>query len=146
MAETWIYSKVSTPERCLQKISDELPRPIGIMIFGADRELKDKIEKLCIKRVPYLIGGEADQQDCGIVIRGEKRQLPSDRNMVVILDETSSCDHSLRHQIVTNLRKIGAESVVGIYAKSSNSELTTPPTADGLEALITVTNIEEEIL
>lgn len=55
MQETWTYSKVSTPERCLEKISKELPWPVGIMIFGADQSLKEEAERLCVKKVPYLI-------------------------------------------------------------------------------------------
>lgn len=68
-------------------------------------------------------------------MRGAEKQLRKDRNVVIILDEKLSCNHELRHQIVTNLRQAGAESVVGMYVEST---LMQPPTADGLEALITI--------
>lgn len=134
MKETWIYSKVSTPERCLAKISSELPRPLGIIIFGIDNSLKDRVERLCIRHVPYLIGGTVSES-YDIVLREASQKFRDERNVIVILNEETSCNHELRHQVVTNMRNSGIESVVGLYVESG---LKQPPTADGLEALITI--------
>ena len=40
MDKKWEIRKVSTPERIFSKISEEMPRPVSILLFGADCEFK----------------------------------------------------------------------------------------------------------
>jgi len=134
MNETWTYSKVSTPERCLEKISNELPRPVGIVIFGTDKALKSRVEWLCAQKIPHLVGCMFDEHS-GFILRRSSEEFREERNVVMTLNDDESCDHRLRHQIITSLRNSGIKSVVGLYVESALMDM---PTADGLEALITV--------
>lgn len=155
----WEISKVSTPGRIFDKITKELPQPVGIILFGADCDLKDEIYVEITKRVPGIsigFGGKAEN----LTLPCAKQPFSKGRSVLAVLDGDASGQHKLRHQAVTELKGAGAASVVGIYARHKLPEplpargrlkgktakqtaqikalLNDPPTPDGLDYLLTV--------
>lgn len=159
MSKKWEIRRVSTTERIFDKIRTEMAQPVGIVLFGADCDLKDEVYMDCVEQIPNLATGYGGKTG-NIALRGAKRPFAEDRSVLVVLDGDSSSQHEARHQTVTALRDLGAKTVVGIYAKfdpiwlgsrrasdedSTNTQawalLNHPPTADGLDYFMIV---EEE--
>lgn len=134
MGETWIYSKVSTPERCLRKISNELLRPVGIIIFGVGSELKNRVRRLCAQKIPHLSGGTFDEY-CNDILRFGGQKIRNDRNTVIVLNDVESYDSKLRNRVINSLRNLGVNSVIGMHV---NPMLEHSSLMDGLDGLITV--------
>ncbi len=83
----------------------------------------------------------------------------SHQHLIRLLNGDESCDHKKRHEAVMDLKKMGMDKVVGIYAKVNPPDsdpreddeawkrqarelLNNPPTPDGLAFLITL-SVEE---
>lgn len=159
MDKKWEIRRVSTPERIFNKIREKMAQPVGIVLFGADCDLKDEVYMECVEQIPNLTtdyGGKT----ISIALRGLKQPLAEGRNVLLVLDGDSSGQHEARHQTVAVLQNLGAKTIVGIYVKFypiwlgdrkiSDEEPTNeqawrllnhPPTADGLDYFIVV---EEE--
>ncbi len=159
MNQKWEINRVSTPDRIFGKINDEMPQPVGIVLFGADCDLKDDVYMQCVEQIPNLATGYGGKTG-NIALRGAKRPFSEGRSVLTVMGGESSGNREARHQTVIALRDLGAKSVVGIYAKynpawlgdrkvsdddPANQQawalLNHPPTSDGLDYLIT---IEEE--
>ena len=54
MSKKWEIQRVSTPERIFDKIKEEMAQPVGIIIFGADCELKDEVVNKTISSLPGI--------------------------------------------------------------------------------------------
>lgn len=147
MSTRWEEKRVSTTEEVFAKINS-LPQPVGIVVFGADCELKDDVLMECQRRVSNLASGYRDVISASIICGFNAGQ-----SIMVAMDSDMSGDRKQRHRIVTTLRDFGAKSVVGIYVKYSpiwlgdkkvtenniaNEQawalINRPPTADGLDA------------
>lgn len=157
MDKKWEINRVSTPERIFDKINNEMAQPVGIILFGADCELKDDVLMECQRRVLNLAPGYGDVVSASIFC-----QLDAGRNIMIVMDGNMSGDHKQRHRIVTALRDHGAKTIVGIFAKyqpiwlgdkrtaeedSTNEQawalINRPPTADGLDYLLVVSEEKE---
>ena len=136
---------------------DKLPSRIGIVVFGADCAFKKKI----IDIIHHEVVGSAKPAS-------KNRWDGGARNVgcshIVYLNGNDSGKHECRHELVMRLRKDPwCEAVIGVYVKTEplrpadDSEMTkrdkqfnrqtqrlidAPPTPDGLDYLITVS--EEE--
>lgn len=161
MSQKWEINRVSTPERIFQKINEEMVQPVGIVLFGADCELKDEVCRKCTKRIPNLATVHDGKDDMSLL--AVEQLLSEGRSVLVVMCGNSSGNHSERHRTVMALRGLGAKSVVGFYAKHDpikpspyvtptvidspfkrqvEALTADPPTADGLDYLIVV---EEEL-
>ncbi len=165
MSKKWEIRRVSTTERIFDKIRTEAAQPVGIVLFGADCDLKDEVYMECVEQIPNLATGYGGKTG-NIALRGAKRPFTEGRSVLAVLDGDSSAQHEARHQTVTALRDLGAKTLVGIYAEArlrffANEYERTPdvvycqrrinnqilsieqsnPTADGLDYFIVV---EEE--
>lgn len=156
MDKKWEIRRVSTSGRIFDKIKEEMAQPVGIVLFGADCDLKDEVYMECVEQIQDLATGYGGKTG-NIALRGAKRPFIEGRSVLTVLDGNSSGQHETRHQTVTALRDLGAKTVVGIYAKFhpiwlgdrkiSDEEPTNeqawrllnhPPTADGLDYFIIV--------
>lgn len=137
MSQRWEISKVSTSKRVLEKIFTEVESP-GILVFGADS----------------CDGSMLKYDVCkALKVMTDQFSVPW-----TILSGEESCDHAKRHEAVMELRKRGAENVVGVYVKSDFVQadidanppsnfyhnlqvdrlLNNSPTPDGLAYLVTI--------
>lgn len=156
MGKKWEIRRISTSERIFDKIKEEMAQPVGIVLFGADCDFKNRVYAECVEQIPNLATGYGGKTG-NIALRGAKQPLAKGRSVLVVLDGDSSGRHETRHQTVIALRNLGAKTVVGIYAKlcaiwlgdrglsdeeSTNQQawelLNHPPTADGLDYFIVV--------
>ncbi len=167
MDKKWEINRVSTPERIFDKINNEMAQPVGIVLFGADCELKDDVFKECVERIPNLATPGRDGSSHSVLFEMTEKGYFGGRNVLIVMSDESSSNHEQRHRIAMSLRGYGLKSVVGIYAKvvdlKSDSyymksetrarreevrrcvaELkTNPPTADGLDYLLVVSEEKE---
>lgn len=155
MSDNWEIKRVSTPERICQKITERMPQPVSIMLFGADGEFKkETIEKLQ-QRMPeakWFYGAPSTHEMVELI--------HSSPVSIFVLSSMESSDHELRHECVNVMRRIGTKTVVGFYAKAKPPQPLPgcgfpgrpdlqlmwntvrkleqhPPTAHGLDYLIT---------
>ena len=159
----WEMNGVSAEkEEVFAEINHELPRPLGVVLFGADSSLKAGVYK-------QLRGGLAGsplalRQGIGSAYaRQAKEFLAQGRPILIRLSGDESVHHGLRHKCVKQLEELGAKSVVGVYAKATDDSpidyamrevdstfdypqyrrqikklLDDPPSPDGLDCFIVV--------
>lgn len=125
MKTKWEISRVSTPERVLEKIKEDLARPVGIILFGVDCDFKKEV----IKALTTEFG---DDLVCdtyvGATTRHMQQSFEASRNYMIDLNSADSANHDVRHQCVLNLKNFGAKCVVGVYAKARQiSKIVVPP-------------------
>lgn len=163
MDKKWEIRQVSTSERIFDKIKEEMARPVGIVLFGADCEFKNEVREAFLAR--FGRGLVWDYYRSTTTARIETVFRIGD-SFIIMLDSNESADHNVRHRLVQNLRNLGAKTVIGVYAKVKyprkiptsglslearqrrlaqakciNTLKHNPPTADGLDYFIVV---EEE--
>jgi len=162
MSKKWEISRVSTSERIFDKIKMEMAQPVSIVLFGADCEFKSSVLRELqdgMHDVKVFHGAPSTHEMVELIHCSPVS--------VFVLSSMESSDHQLRHECVKIMRTVGAKTVVGIYAKvkglpslsargfmaKSESELIrdtvrrlkrNPPTADGLDYLLVVSEENEE--
>jgi len=160
LMEKWKGEGISTAEEVLAMINEKLPQPVGIVIFGADCSLKERVYIECTQRIKNITTGYGSMGNMPLLAAG--RPLSRMCNVLTVMDGKMSTEHEQRHQIVTMLRKMGAKSVIGIYTqvppqtrrlpeiskadvnynKQAEKLEQEPPTGDGLDCFVICT--EEE--
>lgn len=115
MSERWIFSQVSMSESVFDKIIREMPQPVGIILMGADCEIKESVYQECIARIPGITIGYGGKN--GQPIRAVEEPLSEGCSVLVELSGESSYRQYIRRQTVITLRDAGAKSVVGVYVK-----------------------------
>lgn len=163
MSKKWEINRVSTPERIFEKINNEMAQPVGIVLFGADCELKDDVFEECREQIHNLATPGRDGSSHSVVFEMTERGFFGGRNVLLVMSGESSGDHERRHQMITGLKSKGMKSMVGIYAKASrvpirplmfrlekvefNKQIATieqnSPTTDGLDYLLVVSEEKE---
>ncbi len=154
-------SRVCTLEEALKTVREDLPQPVGIVLFGADCEFKSKVVAIMVRELgAFNSHYYFSCPDCAS-LSDVLRKYPAE---VVIMDSDESGMHDLRHELVKTMRNAGAKTVVGIYAKVDkvpvrplmsslekvefNKQITaikqSNPNAEGLDYYIEVENEEEE--
>lgn len=118
---TWEVRRVSTPERIFDKIKTEMPQPVGIVLFGADGDFKNKVLDTMVEALRgFADYYTAETPPCtDTLIRAFDRHSA----VAVMLNSEASSMHDLRHELVKVMRNVGAKTVVGIYAKSDLPKL-----------------------
>ncbi len=119
MDEKWRVGRVSTPECIFDKISTRMAQPVGIILIGADCDLKDEVFMTCVERIPNLATGYGGKGN--LSLRGAKRPLGEGRSVLTVMYGDSSGHLKERRDVVEALRDLGAKTVVGIYAKTEAS-------------------------
>lgn len=114
MGEKWIETKLNACEGALAKIS-ELPQPVGIVLFGADCNLKETISQKCVECIPNLAAGYGGRGDHAV--REAKRPLSEGQSVLTVMPGENSIDQMLRSSTIQALKNAGAKTIVGIYAK-----------------------------
>lgn len=162
MDKKWEIRQVSTSERIFDKIKEEMARPVGIVLFGADCDFKNEILDMIAGTLQRFACYYTKAPDTATLVKAVKDHLA----VVIVLNSDESSTHGLRHELVKVMRNAGAETVVGIYTKVKyphkiptsglslearqrrlaqekciNTLEHNPPTADGLDYFIVV---EEE--
>lgn len=155
MKQDWKVESIRKPEQVFEKIKN-LPTPTVVVVIGADSVFKEIVfDEFCDR----LIGTDAFRRVAPTGEDAESVSCESEKIGIVRLAGRVSCECTKRKKFLDTLRKFGAASVVGVYAKMSpfgrryETELTpaqlvqinqasmltaTPPTADGLDYLVTV--------
>lgn len=85
MNQRWEIDRVSTPERIFDKINNEMPRPVGIILVGADCDLKDDAYMRCVEQISNLATGYGGKTG-NIALRGAKRPFSEGRNVLMVMD------------------------------------------------------------
>lgn len=107
-----IDGKVSTPESIFGEIKAEMARPVGIVVYGADCELKEKVVGAVIGSLPGLATSNNAAPTPTLV-----KYIQNNDMVAIILTPEEAAIHGLRHELVKVMRNAGANSMVGIYAK-----------------------------
>ena len=140
----WELRRICTPEEIFTKINKEMPHPLGIVIFGVDYKRK--------KELSFMFSDNIKDLPCSFSAAGAAMLFSHGLNCMVEMSEDCSCCHSERHDVVKQLRKAGAKTVIGVYVKigpevehegnefyNQVKRLTdNPPTAEGLDYFIVV--------
>lgn len=154
MDTKWEINRVSTRERIFSKIKTEMPQPVGIMIFGADGELKEQVVRSFTNALQGFATFHSGAPDTATLVAMFEAHRPA----VVTLNADESSSHSLRHELVKVMQNAGAASVVGVYAKARPHQIRplasskesvqlnkqiaaierSQPSADGLDYLVVV--------
>lgn len=106
-------NKVSTIEELIDEIDHKLPQPVGVMLFGADSELKKQVLRelqsgLWRAEVSYSV----------LDVHGVSKLVSFCKVSIFVLSSMESADHEIRHKCVTSLCDLGARTIVGIHAKA----------------------------
>ncbi|MBO7718061.1 hypothetical protein J6S37_01015 [Candidatus Saccharibacteria bacterium] len=151
-------SQVCTFEEIIEKINDFESKPVGIVFFGTDCRFKENFLKRLQYQVDSVWNVYMKDENKETALHHLKRPFKSGQNVIVVMSGDISGDHDVRHQVVVNLLNNGAKSVVGVYVKGRKDAIRSlvpflnkrfdeqsqrlafdvPPTADGLDFLITV--------
>lgn len=159
MDSKWEEIRVSMPEQIFDAIKAEMAWPIGIMVFGADCDLKSEVLDVIMRELQSLARYYTSVPDTATLVGAVRRHSA----VVVVMNAEESAMHGLRHELVKVMRNAGAVSVVGIYVKADkvsvrplmsnpekaelNKQVTaierSNPTADGLDRMIVVTGAQK---
>ena len=152
-------SQVCTFEEIIERINDFDSKPVGIVFFGTDCRFKENFLKRLQHRVNNAWNVYMKEDNKESALQHLKRPFMGGHNVIVVLSGDLSGNHEVRHRVVVNLLNSGAKSVIGIHVKGQKDPfrsfvpflnekfnkqsqrllLDAPPTADGLDSLITVT-------
>ena len=155
MRQDWKVEAIRKPEQVYDKIKS-LPTPTYVVILGPDCPLKDVVYREFVK---HILGEEATKR---LTLGGDNAYISelmaSESTGVIMLQGKAACEYKRREEFYGSLREDGATSIVGVYVKTIpfgrfGSEITpkqlvainqssmlsaNPPTADGLEYLVTI--------
>ena len=155
---SWDISIISTFKEIFAEIN-WLRAPVGIILFGADSEFKEQVRKkfsgnvVGLTEIGYtaVSASEGDSANTPYILRAW--------NNLITLSGDYSADHTRRHEAVEYLRTAGAKVLIGVYVKHKpicedttthpveaiskfnkqvNALLKNPPTVDGLNHLIVI--------
>ena len=153
MDSVWEFKKICRSELDVTSGLENLPRPVGIVIFGPGSykkfvfavKIKDAIENCTINPHELIIN----------------TLFETGRSVIKIMDSESSCSHKCRHEVFTGLKTAGAKTLVGVYVKypdnmdgyraEKREQLErqfrrlrhNPPTPEGIDYLITITPVDK---
>lgn len=107
-------NRVSTIGDFIKEIN-EMPQPVGIILFGADSEFKKDVYRRCTEQLQNVALGRS--------VKGKmpsettERALSDKKDILIVMDGDPSGHQTCRVAMATKLKDSGAKSVVGIYAK-----------------------------
>lgn len=131
MELVWETRRVSTSERTLDKIANELPAPVGIIVMGEDGYFKNRV-------IDRLTSSDLGELMMGYFNAGLNDFLEfNNGGAILLLDSAQSRDRSIRLMCVHKMHAAGAKTVVGVYAARSLM-LEPPPDADEMDYLVAV--------
>lgn len=114
---SWQVNGVSVePEEVYAEVIHSMPKPVGIIVFGADSALKAKTfhrfgDKVG-RSVYFSIENIHHLEYIGATIgRG--------RSIVACIRGDDSMHHVLRRQIARQMRASGARKIIGVYAEAT---------------------------
>ncbi len=152
---TWEIRRVSTPERIFQKITTEIPQPIGILVVGTDSSLKEEISQplgALTAAVRLHVSLAPTYHDDTY-----RTAFANNRNVLTLMTAATSADHSERHRQVKAMYDAGARSVIAVYVEGKfayshedsyrihRAVTSDPPTAEGVDYLIIIREDEDEV-
>lgn len=145
---TWEIRRVSTPERIFQKITQELPKPLGILVVGTDGSFKEEIAHRLAEQtnaIRLYVSQASTYHD-----NAYRTAFADSHSILTMLTANISAVHSERHRQVKAMYDAGAKSVIVIYVEGKfvyshedsyrihRAVTSDPPTADGVDYLITI--------
>ena len=151
----WEIRRVSTPERIFQKITTEIPRPLGILVVGTEGSFKEEIAHQLadqINAVRLYVSRTSTHHD-----NAYRAAFTDGHNVLTMLTAHISAAHSERHRQVKAMYDAGAKSVIVVYVKGKfayshedsyrvhRAVTSDPPTAEGVDYLITIREDEDEV-
>lgn len=146
--------RVSDPERVFNKINHEMPRPVGIIVVGADSKVKEKTKKQLSEGINNLHAGTMFGLRYGVLHKLFREQ----QNALIAMDSASSTNRHSRRKLVEACRCAGAKTVIiafvsphGSLEQEVSEEArqylkTCPPTADEADYLLRFTDVKAHIL
>ncbi len=145
MNENWKLSKLSTPERILDKITSEIPQPVGIIIIGPDCRQRDET-------VDYLLEKQRQAVRSNMPFQHEEEHYRFGRQgSIISLMKSSEASYVIyRRELFERLRDAGMKCIVAVCI-DSDEELEEaeeeaarkllrvyPPSPDEVDYLVTV--------
>ena len=110
----WEDRKRTNDEQVLTMIN-RMKRPVGVVLFGVDCEFKHEVRQMCWGRLREV--AEASSREHAMNLERAYRAIQARRNVLVVMPGSQSVWDFKRREIVMALRRLGALSVVGIFAK-----------------------------
>lgn len=114
MSKKWEERKVRTSEDIFSEIKTEMDLPVSVIILGADCDFKNEVMESAMNELQGFARYYTKAPDTAKLFSS----LKIHRVLVITLSADESCMLSLRRELVETLRKAGAKSVIGIYAKA----------------------------
>ncbi len=115
MNKKWEIRKVSTSGQIFDKIKEEMAQPVGIVLFGADCDLKNEVMDEMMGTLQGFARYYTKAPDTDTLVRAIKIHSA----VIVMLSADESATQRLRHELVKAMRNAGAKTVVGFYAKAN---------------------------
>lgn len=113
--DRWEINRISGAERICDKIMTRMPRPVGIIVSGADGRFKEEVAD----RIMAKLRGFAHCY-CGKAPTADALgwSLSRYHAVMAVLDFETSVSCEARRNLVAAMRNSGAATIVGVYAKA----------------------------
>ncbi len=103
----WEISRVSTIEQIIDMINDELDQPVGILVFGADSQLKDSVYATLKGRV----------KDLATVAPYIPMPVCYGKNTLTMFDGKTSVGEQNRSNLIKSMHNAGTKIIIGIFVR-----------------------------
>lgn len=111
---------------------NRMARPVGIVLFGVECELKHETRLMCWRKIRKLMDGSS--RESLMNLERAYRAIRARKNVLVVMPEEASVWERYREDVAKALERLGANQVVGIFVKKSlilkKSELNNPKTIE----------------
>ena len=111
---------------------NRMARPVGVVLFGVECELKHETRLMCWRKIRRLMDGSS--RESLMNLERAYRAIRARKNVLVVMPEEASVWERYREDVVKALERLGANQVVGIFVKKSlilkESELNKPETIE----------------
>ena len=110
----WEYRESTDENEVFAKI-DKMCGSVAIVLFGVDSELKREVRILCWKHINGLVDGSHREK----IVNLERayKAIRTGRKAIVVMSGDASVWDFHRSDVVKALKRLGAEKVIGIFAK-----------------------------
>ena len=117
---TWEIRRLDQDENILKEINI-IARPVGILLFGADGELKNEVRDKILDKISHI--GEVYEFGESKDLSQLQKSLKARDNVLVIMDNHTSRRHMHREAAAKELRIFGARIVVGVCVRYTSGSL-----------------------
>lgn len=121
MEQIWELHRISTPERIVSKIRNELPQPAGVIVYGVDCDFKrNTVQK-------FILGLDHPIALYGMPGAAELAELTRQQHSIIMVPNSeTAAQASWRHMLISLIRSLGFKTIVGVYAQPGKQRLWQP--------------------